>query len=100
MEAVKKEKRRLNITFPADLADSLEELVPRGQRNRFVVEATERALRHERLAKALDESYGAWSDEDYPNLATSDDIERFVRSLRESWPIERWGDEEEEGDVR
>lgn len=90
MEAVKNEKRRLNITFPAELADSLEELVPRGQRNRFVVEATEKALRHERLVKALDESAGAWSDEEYPELATADDIERFVRNLRESSPARTW----------
>lgn len=97
MEAVRKSTRRVNVTFPLELAKSLEELVPRGKRNRFVVEATENALRRERLMKALEDSAGAWSDEDYPNLATSEDIERFVRSLRESSPARTW-DQIVEGD--
>ncbi|MHB0876452.1 MAG: hypothetical protein ACYC5O_10475 [Anaerolineae bacterium] len=96
MEAVRKGARRVNITFPADVAENLEKLVPRGERNRFVVAATEQALRRERLMKALEVSYGAWTDESHPDLATEEDIERFVRGLRENWTVPRWDDEESE----
>jgi hypothetical protein len=96
MEALRKGTRRMNVTFPADVAENLEKLVPRGERNRFVVEATEKALRRARLMKALEESYGAWTDESHPELATADDIERFIRGLRENWTPPSWGDEEDD----
>jgi hypothetical protein len=37
------------------------------------------------LLKAIERSSGAWSDEDHPELKTDEDIDRFVRQLRESW---------------
>ena len=36
-----------------------------------------------RLSNALKEAKGAWSDEDYPEFKTQEDISRWVRSLRE-----------------
>lgn len=90
MEALRKGSRRMNVTFPANVAEDLERLVPRGERNRFVVEATERALRRERFMKALEESAGAWPDESYPNLRTAEDIDRFIRQIRETSPARTW----------
>lgn len=78
-------KRRINVTFPEPLLEMLDSVIPPRERNSFIVEATERALRRERLLKAIERSSGAWSDTDYPELATDEDIDRFVHRLRATW---------------
>ena len=37
-----------------------------------------------RLSNALKEAKGAWSDEDYPEFKTQEDISRWIRELREA----------------
>ncbi|MDQ3249470.1 MAG: hypothetical protein M3Q45_09750 [Chloroflexota bacterium] len=64
--------------------------VPARQRNQFVVELIERELRRLRLLKAWDEAGGAWSDEDYPDLKTREDIDQRVRSLRQRSMPKAW----------
>jgi hypothetical protein len=90
MAVQKKATRRINVTFPTDLLALLDSVVPPRERNRFIVEATERSLRRERLRNALEASAGAWSDEDHPDLMTAEDIERYIRHLRESWMPRTW----------
>ena len=77
--------KRINVTFPASLLDELRRIVPVRERNRFIVEATERELRRQRLLKALRESGGAWREEDHPDLHTPEDVERYIRRMRETW---------------
>ncbi|MFQ6015942.1 MAG: hypothetical protein ACE5NP_10935 [Anaerolineae bacterium] len=84
------EKRRINVTFPVSLLADLDRVVPSRERNRFIVEATERALRRRLLLKALRESAGAWSDEDHPDLMTVEDVDRYVRRIRETWMPRSW----------
>jgi hypothetical protein len=93
-----KATRRINVTFPTDLLELLDAVVPPRERNRFIVEATEQSLRRERLQKALAASAGAWSDEDHPDLATAEDIERYVRRLRETWMPRTWDEIVEAGE--
>ena len=83
-------KKRINVTFPESVLDLLESVVPARKRNAFIVEATEAALRKERQLTAIQESSGAWSDEDHPDLMTVEDIDRYVRRLRESWMPRSW----------
>ncbi|MFZ2360666.1 MAG: hypothetical protein WA040_15105 [Anaerolineae bacterium] len=78
-------KRRINVTFPEPLLEVMEAVIAPRERNAFIVEATERALRQERLLKAIEKSSGAWSDERYPEFRTDEDIDRYVRRLRETW---------------
>ena len=78
-------KRRINVAFPEPLLEMMETVVAPRERNQFIVEATEKALRQERLLKAIQRSSGAWSDPDYPDLQTDEDIDRYVRRLRETW---------------
>lgn len=85
-----KTTRRINVTFPADLLALLDSTVLPRERNRFIVEATKRSLRRERLRQALEVSAGAWSAEDYPDLTTVEDVERYVRRLREAWMPRTW----------
>jgi hypothetical protein len=85
-------KKRINVTFPASVLDLLESIVPARKRNAFIVEATEEALRREQLKIVLEtlRDKPAWSDEDHPDLATAADIDRYVRSLRETWRPRSW----------
>ena len=78
-------RKRINVTFPTTLLEELRRSVPVRERNRFIVEATEKELSRRRLVKALRESAGAWSEEDHPDLATPKDVDRYVRELRETW---------------
>lgn len=83
-------KKRINVTFPESVLDLLESVVPARQRNMFIVEATEEALRRERQLTAIRDSSGAWSDEDHPDLMTVEDVDRYVRRLRETWMPRSW----------
>ena len=83
-------KKRINVTFPETVLELLDSVVPPRERNAFIVEATEEALRRERLLKALAESSGAWSDADHPDLMTVEDVDRYVRRLRETWMPHHW----------
>jgi len=42
------------------------------------------------LEKALRESAGAWSDEDHPDLMTVEDVNRYIRRLRETSMPRTW----------
>lgn len=82
--------KRINITFPTSLLEELRAYIPRGERNEFIVEAIEKELRRIRLHQALRESAGAWSDEDHPDLMTVEDVNPYVRRLRETAMPRSW----------
>jgi hypothetical protein len=94
-------KERINVTFPRSMLESLEEVVPPRERNAFIVEVVGEAVQRRRLLKALRDSSGAWSDENHPDLMTVEDIDRYVRTLRESWMPRTWdeiaGEEKADG---
>lgn len=98
MTATTRETRRVNVTYPVEVLDALEKLLPSRQRNRFIVEATERALKDAQLDRSLDKllEEPAWSDENHPDLMSVEDVDRYVRRLRESWLPRTW-DEIEAG---
>jgi len=86
------EVKRISVTFPVSVLEELRQYVPPRERSRFIVEATERALRQRRLAKVLEDlrREPAWSDEDHPDLITVEDVNRYVRRLRETWMPRSW----------
>jgi len=88
--------KRINVTFPVSLLEELRRYVPRRERNRFIVEATEKELKRRRWLEALRDSAGAWSDEDHLDLMTVEDVIRFVRRLRETWMPRSWDEIAEE----
>ncbi len=79
-------KRRINVTFPVEVLELVDAVVSPRERNRFIVKAAEEAARRERLRRVLaqlrDEG-PAWRDEDHPELATPEDVDRWIRQLRE-----------------
>ncbi|OQY18766.1 MAG: hypothetical protein DRI77_00125 [Chloroflexi bacterium] len=76
-------KRRINVTFPVEVLKLVDAVVRPRERNQFIVQAAEEAARREQLRKALDASAGAWKLEDYPELATPEDVNHWIRQLRE-----------------
>ncbi len=93
----KVEKERLNLYLPKSLVDELRMLIPARGRTKFITKVLERELRRRRLLKALEQSYGAWKDEDHPELATPEDIDRWIEESRRlgtrDWSDE-WGRDE------
>jgi hypothetical protein len=95
-------KKRINVSFPEPVLELLETVVPPRERNAFIVAATEEALRRERLRKVLKalREKPAWSDEDHPDLMTVEDVDRYVRQLRETWMPRSWDETIEEAGSR
>jgi hypothetical protein len=76
---------RVTIYFPKSLLDDLRKYVPARKRSAVIVEATEKEVERLKQIATLRRTAGAWKDKDYPQLATDEDIERFVHDLRASW---------------
>lgn len=55
-----------------------------------IVDTTEKKSRQIQLQAALRESAGAWSDEDYPDLMSVEDVNQYVRQLREANFARSW----------
>lgn len=89
------EKERLNLYLPKGLVEDLRRYVPARERSRFVSEARAQKLRHLKLKAAIEVSAGSWRDEDHPELATPQDIDRWIEEGRatldwdRAWPEER-----------
>lgn len=79
--------RRINVTFPVEILDILDKLLPARQRNHFIVEATRQAIQRAHLEIALKQLAQdiAWKNDDHPELESLEDMDRYVRELRESW---------------
>ena len=75
-------KERMNLYITKPLMDDLRRLIPARERTRFVEEVLARELRKRKLKEALEKSYGAWKDEDHPELATAEDIDRWIEENR------------------
>jgi len=71
------------IKFPLEVIGELERLVQPGKRSEFVVEATRERLERVKLGQALAKTAGILKSEDYPEFATSEDVAKWVRELRE-----------------
>ena len=86
-------KERMNLYITKSLMDDLRRAIPARERTRFVEEVLARELRRRKLRDAIEKSYGAWKDEDHPDMLTGADIDRWIeeqrrlgtRDLSEEW---------------
>jgi hypothetical protein len=79
--------RRIIVAFPESLLGDIDRFVPARKRNEVIVAATEDLVRKMRLLVVLDETAGAWTDENHPDLSTSEDVELWLRDVRARWRI-------------
>jgi len=77
--------RRINVTFPVQLLEDLDRLAPPRKRSQIIVAATADYVRKLKLLAAIKETSGAWDDESHPELATPEDIDRWLRHIRSTW---------------
>lgn len=77
--------KRINVTFPVQLLEDLSIYAPPRKRNQIIVTATEDYVRKLRLLAVLKETAGAWDNESHPELATPEDIDRWLRQIRSTW---------------
>jgi metal-responsive CopG/Arc/MetJ family transcriptional regulator len=77
--------RRINVIFPERLLEELDALVPAGKRSEVIVEATAAYLARLKVLAALKATAGAWTTADHPELATPEDVNRWLAELRSSW---------------
>jgi hypothetical protein len=90
-------KERMNLYITKSLMDDLRRAIPARERTRFVEEVLARELRRLKLREAIRNSYGAWKDEDHPELATFDDVNRWVEEGRKGFTRDfskEWGKDE------
>jgi hypothetical protein len=76
-------RTRTHVVLPAELVAQIDELVGARGRSRFIAEAAEQRLQRERQRRALEIGFGAWKDEDHPELNGPDGTVGWVRRLRE-----------------
>ena|SRR5918996_6373012 len=73
---------RTHIVFPKDLVRAIDQLVGQRKRSAFVTEAVAEKLQREQLGRALVETAGSLSNEDYPQWDTPEKISAWVREMR------------------
>ena len=74
--------RQANFLLPEELVEELRNTVPKREQSKVVAEGLRRELKRLRLLKAIETSFGAWRDEDHPEL--SEGTEGYVRKIRKS----------------
>ncbi len=90
-------KERMNLYITKSLMDDLRHAIPARERTRFVEEILARELRRLKLREAIKNSYGAWKDEDHPELATFEDVNHWVEEGRKGFTRDfsrEWGKDE------
>lgn len=83
MKAVQNNKTHL--VFPKYLLETIDELVGKRKRSRFVVEAAREKLAKERFLEVLEKAAGCWTDKNHPELRIKKDVDKYLRHLRKSW---------------
>jgi metal-responsive CopG/Arc/MetJ family transcriptional regulator len=75
-------KMKTHLAIPEDLIAEVDRIAGKRRRSLFIVEATREKLAKERFIKTLEETSGAWSDKNHPELTTAKAMEQYVREKR------------------
>lgn len=71
------------VTIPSKLVKEIRSIVIKGEISSFFTEALEFHLAHHKQQIALEQGFGAWKDENHPDLVTPEDTLNYVNALRE-----------------
>lgn len=84
-ESVYSDFQKITVSLPKTLLARLDERIPSRGRSRFIMEAIEERLALAEQIAVLDETAGAWTDANHPEMRTDEDIDRWLAELRSSW---------------
>ncbi len=78
-------KTKAHLVLPREILEEVDQIAGKRKRSLFIAEATREKLQRERFLRILDETQGAWSDKNHPELKTARDMEQFVSDKRQSY---------------
>ena len=78
-------KSKAHLVIPEEILIEVDRIAGKRRRSVFITEATQEKLERERFLKVLDETTGAWTDKNHPELRTDMDVEQYVRDKRQSY---------------
>ena len=73
---------RTHMVLPDELVESIDSLVGKRKRTRFVQEAVREKLRRETLVAALEATAGVLAKDDHPEWDTTEKVAAWVRESR------------------
>lgn len=79
------EQQKVTVTLPKPLLARLNGVVPKRKRSLFISEAIAEHLELIEQSAALEQAAGAWSDVNHPNMRTDEDVDKWVKDLRQGW---------------
>ncbi len=79
--------KQANFLLPEELLDELKKIVSKRQQSKVVAEALRKELKRLKLERVLKTSFGAWKQEDHPELKRGTNV--FIRKLRKSTRLNR-----------
>jgi hypothetical protein len=78
-------KSKAHLVIPEEILAEVDRIAGKRRRSLFIAEATREKLERERFLKVLEETKGAWTDKNHPDLKTDMDVEQYVRGKRQSY---------------
>ena len=75
---------KVSVTLPKELAGEIRSIVSQGEISAFFTEALQHYLAYRKQKIALEKGFGAWRNDNHPDLTTPADSSSYVRSLREA----------------
>lgn len=82
MEQKMSNKAKPHLVIPREILESIDRLVGKRKRSKFITDAARKELKRIQLQKALERAAGSWKDEDHPELKEKG-THQWVRDLRE-----------------
>ncbi len=73
---------RTHVVLPENLVREVDELAGKRKRSRFIAEAVQAKLRHERQKAAFEAARGILRDADYPQWSTPEKTSEWVHEHR------------------
>jgi len=70
------------LTLPEDILQSIDKLMGKRKRSKFIAGAARKELKRIRLQRALEKAAGAWKDEDHPEIKQKG-TSQWVRDMRQ-----------------
>jgi metal-responsive CopG/Arc/MetJ family transcriptional regulator len=74
---------RAHVVLPQKLIDEIDEIAGKRKRSQFVEDAIRTKLRREAQSRAIRDTVGMLSAEDYPEWSTPEKSAAWVRKIRE-----------------